>query len=173
VDFGSGQLPVRHGKGSKDRVTVRPEAAAEPLARHLATVRRLHAGDLAAGDDRVTLPGALERKYPAAGREWGWQWVSPATSRYLNPETGERRRHQLHESAVQRAVKAAVLRAKIAKRSTCHTFRHSFATHLLEDGYDIRTVQELLGHSDVRTTMSYTHVLNRGGRAVRSPADSL
>ncbi len=121
----------------------------------------------------VELPGALARKYPNAGREWGWQWVFPATRLYVDRDTGQRRRHHLHESVVQRAVKEAVRRSGLAKPASCHTFRHSFATHLLEDGYDIRTVQELLGHSDVSTTMIYTHVLNRGWGAVRSPADRL
>lgn len=171
VDAARGELLVRAGKGGKDRVTVLPEVAATPLAAHLARVRTLHARDLAGGGGRVALPGALGRKYPNAAGEWGWQWVFPATSRYVEPTTGAPTRHHVHESAVQRAVRDAAVRAGLAKRVTCHTFRHSFATHLLEAGYDIRTVQELLGHTDVRTTMIYTHVLNRGGRGVVSPAD--
>ena len=127
--------------------------------------------DLAAGTGRVPLPGALDRKLPEAGREWRWQHVFPTGRQHLDPGTGERRRHHLHETVIQRAVTQAVRRSGLTKRATCHTFRHSFATHLLEDGYDIRTVQELLGHTDVRTTMIYTHVLNHGGRGVRSPAD--
>ncbi len=134
-------------------------------------MRAVHVRDVARGGGRVALPGALGRKYPNAAGEWRWPWVFPATSRYRDPATGDRVRHHLHESAVQRAVRDAALRAGLAKRVTCHTFRHSFATHLLEAGYDIRTVQELLGHTDVRTTMIYTHVLNRGGRGVVSPAD--
>jgi integron integrase len=171
VDIARLQLNVRDGKGGKDRVTVLPAVAADPLTTHVAGVRAVHARDLARGAGRVALPGALGREYPNAAGEWGWQWVFPATSRYRDPATGAPVRHHLHESAVQRAVRDAAVRAGLAKRVTCHTFRHSFATHLLEAGYDIRTVQELLGHTDVRTTMIYTHVLNRGGRGVVSPAD--
>lgn len=173
VDPETRQILVRHGKGGKDRVTVLPVAATEGLRFQMERARALHDRDLAGGGGRVVLPGALSRKYPSAGREWKWQWLFPAASRYRDPDTGERVRHHLHESAVQRAVRAAVLGSGIGKQASCHTFRHSFATHLLADGYDIRTIQELLGHSDVRTTMIYAHVLNRGGRGVRSPADGL
>ena len=173
VDLSRRELIVRDGKGQKDRVTVLPSAAVGELQRHLTRVRLLHSHDLAAGAGRVTLPGAFARKHPGASREWIWQWIFPAVRQYCDQVTGERRRHHMHPSVLQRAVREAALRAGLAKRVTCHTFRHSFATHLLEDGYDIRTVQELLGHSDVRTTMIYTHVLNRGGRGVRSPADGL
>ncbi len=173
VDFGRGELLVRRGKGAKDRVTMLPSSSKEQLGLHLERVHAKHDEDLELGAGYVKLPGAMERKSPSASREWPWQYVFPASRHWTDPENGRRYRHHLHESAVQRAVKEAVRSAGINKRATCHTFRHSFATHLLEDGYDIRTVQELLGHSNVATTMIYTHVLNRGGLGVRSPADTL
>lgn len=173
LDFERHEVTVRRGKGDKDRVTTMPRAVSRPLHDHLRRVQVIHQQDLADGYGRAELPYALDRKYPNANREWRWQFLFPQQRRWRNPKTGEQGRHHIDESLVQRAITAAVRDAGLAKRVTCHTFRHSFATHLLADGYDIRTVQELLGHKDIRTTMIYTHVLNRGGRGIRSPADHL
>ena len=171
VDFAQRQLTVRDGKGMRDRVTMLPDSLSQPLQLHLRSVRRVHEDDLDHGYGAVYLPFALERKYPNAHREWGWQYVFPADRLSADPRGDMTRRHHRDERSLQTAVKQAVRAAGVVKPASCHTFRHSFATHLLEDGYDIRTVQELLGHSDVKTTMIYTHVLNRGGRGVRSPLD--
>jgi integron integrase len=170
IDFA---ITVRDGKGQKDRVTILPTVAKELLPEHLKLVRRMHQQDLSQGLGRVYLPDALARKYPNADREWGWQYVFPASSVSTDPRSGSKRRHHSDESLIQRSVREAARQSGLNKPASPHTLRHSFATHLLEDGHDIRTVQELWGHHDVRTTMIYTHVLNRGGRGVPSPADKL
>ncbi len=171
LDFDRRAIIVRDTKGNEDRVTMLPDSVVEPLKEHLLRVKRLHQEDLARGGGAVYLPDALDRKYPNAAREWLWQYVFPSEQLSQDPRSGVTRRHHLDESGLQKAVRAAARAAGLDKRVTCHTFRHSFATHLLENHYDIRTVQELLGHKDVRTTMIYTHVLQRGGLAVRSPLD--
>jgi integron integrase len=171
IDFTYSQITIRDGKGEKDRVSMLPAKLKQPLMRHLQKIKLLHDEDIAAGYGEVFLPYALARKYPNAATQWGWQYVFPAATRSVDPRNGKKRRHHLSETSVQKAVKKAIEKAAITKNASCHTFRHSFATHLLEQGYDIRTVQELLGHKDVRTTMIYTHVLNRGGHGVQSPID--
>jgi len=175
IDFGQRLIVVRNGKGYKDRTTPMPESMITPLKMHLEEVRAIHHQDLQKGYGRVSLPYALVRKYPNANREWKWQYVFPSTSLSTNPqsENGTQYRHHVHPSTIQRAVRIAAQNANVDKRVTPHTFRHSFATHLLESGYDIRTIQELLGHKDVKTTMIYTHVVNRGAMGVRSPLDEL
>ena len=173
LNFARSELFVRDPKGRRDRITTLPRSAEHPLREHLQLVRQLHDRDLERGRGYVVLPTALARKFPNAPREWKWQWVFPAARRWRDEQTGLEYRHHIHETVIQRAIKEAASRAGFDKRVTCHTLRHSFATHLLERGQDIRTVQELLGHRDVATTMIYTHVLRLGAKGVRSPADSL
>jgi len=173
IDFSYSQITVRAGKGDKDRFTMLPQLVKEPLKRHLEKVKHLHDMDLARGFGQVFLPTAIEKKYTNAAKEWAWQYVFPARELSVDPRSGIKRRHHQGEWVLQREIKQARIKAGLTKRISSHTFRHSFATHLLQNGYDIRTVQDLLGHNDVRTTMIYTHVIQQGGQGVRSPADMI
>jgi integron integrase len=171
IDIAQNQIIVRNGKGSKDRLTMLPRALRKGVQKQIEYAIKVHAADIKEGWGHVILPTAIDKKYPSASRDPLWQWLFPQARRWVDVSTGNQGRHRLDESIIQRAVHLAIIRAGIQKRASCHTFRHSFATHLIEDGYDIRTVQELLGHTDVKTTMIYTHVLNRGPAGVRSPID--